>query len=415
MKSLINSINGYKSEYSKNAGFSLIELLVAVVILAIIFTPILKSFTTASQVNSKAQMKQAATSLAEYYMEETKSMTRDQLKEKSGSDSAPYTINYDDVSVTKNRLCDVEVNVTTDEYSNSDRNDERNDNKKNSVDDFGDVSDANMVPIPKFSDIDSSQNAVISWEINEYDGSAFESLLDKNVEDTTGNYWDNKSWWGGIRNTLGTGSKTVTVDITQSGNEIDVKAKAIYDANATGYVPITYTIYHSTFDKDKMEDIYVFYTIMMDDAETRKRQLSAEESSNFYMFYVGKENLIINDSTSGADFRIFLIVQKVVSDFELTGINNADKTVEIKGKKGGEYTSLKIHNISSDSNGFTVNNHKVFTNFTYTTAEDGKLVWMPDSLFETETKNKLYNVTVDVKDKDGGVLATLTSTMPADE
>lgn len=433
-----------------NGGFTLVELIVAVAILAAVFTPVLKSFMTASIVNSKAQIKQNATSLAESVMEDVKGKTIQQLHDevvKENADAAaagntatmsfapledgnkleagklnnmpPYTITYREVTATQGQKYNVDVTISTDEYSDTSRSDERKDNKKKRAlnpaepEDFGNVSDANLVEIPKLSEIDSARNAVLSWEINEYDGVSFEALLDKNVTNTTGEYWDDTSWWGGIRQLQGNGIKNLKVKIDNSGtDDIRVSADVTYDPKTPNYEPITYSVYDSKLRKDEMQDIYIFYTCMKDDAEARKRQEEADGHSVFYMFYLGKENVEIVDNSSGCDFRVFFVMQNIDSQFEVvsTVSPTSDKLV-VKDKKGGEAT-VTINNLSMDSGKFMVNGHRMFTNFEYTTLEDGSIKWVPDNLYETESKEKVYFVTVTVSDLSGKQLATLTSTMP---
>lgn len=65
---------------NQNAGFSLIELLVAITILLIVTIPILHSFITASKTNAKAKKIMQATSTAQNIMEELKAYTLEELK-----------------------------------------------------------------------------------------------------------------------------------------------------------------------------------------------------------------------------------------------------------------------------------------------------------------------------------------------
>lgn len=414
-----NVITENKIHSDDNTGFSLIELLVAVAILAAVFTPIIKSFSTAAIVNSKAQRVQNATSLAESIMEDVKSKSVKNLYDEMSLTmpaSPPYKISYTDVTATQGIKYDADITISTLEYANTDRNDERKNNKVEKKDDFGDVTDANLVPIPKLQDIDSSQNVVLSWEINEYDGVALEALLDKNVDDTTGAYGDEKSWWGGIRQIRneGKGEKIVRVYLENEGStDIKVRAEATYEPNSTDYAPVSYTIYSASFDKNEMEDVYIFYTVMKDVEEAKNRQSIAEGNGSIYFFSLQNESIEIIDNTSGHDYNVFLVVQNIEADkFEISSIDASRKTVTIKDKKDGESTVV-IKNITSDANGFKISGHKTFTNFSYSIAEGGGFVYMPANLFETEVKDKIYNVKVDVKDKDGNVLATYTSTKPA--
>ena len=59
----------------KNSGFTLVEVLVAVAILAVVSVPIIQSFVSVAQINSKSRRRQIATTIAESVMESCKAMT----------------------------------------------------------------------------------------------------------------------------------------------------------------------------------------------------------------------------------------------------------------------------------------------------------------------------------------------------
>ena len=63
-----------------NRGFSIVELVVCIAILAIASIPLYKSMTLAVKTDAKAQSMQNATSLAESVMEEIKMTSIDDLK-----------------------------------------------------------------------------------------------------------------------------------------------------------------------------------------------------------------------------------------------------------------------------------------------------------------------------------------------
>ena len=69
--------NGKISE--DNRGFSLLELIVTVVILALVTAPFLSSFVTASDTNVKAKRIQEANELGQYVIEECKAMSFDKI------------------------------------------------------------------------------------------------------------------------------------------------------------------------------------------------------------------------------------------------------------------------------------------------------------------------------------------------
>lgn len=71
-------------QLNNNAGFSLVELLIAVIILAIIVVPMLHGFVTSARMNGKARVTQRATTVAQDIMEGLKAYDIEELKEQFG-------------------------------------------------------------------------------------------------------------------------------------------------------------------------------------------------------------------------------------------------------------------------------------------------------------------------------------------
>ena len=76
--------NDSLQQLNSNAGFSLVELLIAVIILAIIVVPMLHGFITSARMNGKARVAQRATTVAQYIMEGLKAYDIVELKEQFG-------------------------------------------------------------------------------------------------------------------------------------------------------------------------------------------------------------------------------------------------------------------------------------------------------------------------------------------
>ena len=79
---------------NRNSGFTLVEVMIAVAILAIISIPVLQSFVSVAQVNSKSRRRLSATTIAENLMESCKGIS---LKEVAAqcdnlSPAVPITI-----------------------------------------------------------------------------------------------------------------------------------------------------------------------------------------------------------------------------------------------------------------------------------------------------------------------------------
>lgn len=74
----------YEAQLNKNAGFSLIELLIAVIVLAIIIVPFSRSFISSSRMNGNSRRLQRATTVAQDIVEGLKAYNIDELKEQFG-------------------------------------------------------------------------------------------------------------------------------------------------------------------------------------------------------------------------------------------------------------------------------------------------------------------------------------------
>ena len=72
--------NGNFQQRNKDAGFSLVELLIAVIILAIIVVPMLHGFVTSARMNGKAKQVQRATTVAQDIMEGLKAYDIEELQ-----------------------------------------------------------------------------------------------------------------------------------------------------------------------------------------------------------------------------------------------------------------------------------------------------------------------------------------------
>ena len=115
-----------KSIINDNSGLSIVEVLVAVAILAIVFVPLLKTFTQASTINARAQKLQNVTSLAEGVMEDVKGKSIQELHdlavEREDVSFLPlyedgklkkYTVTYENVTATQGITYDAVVTIAT--------------------------------------------------------------------------------------------------------------------------------------------------------------------------------------------------------------------------------------------------------------------------------------------------------------
>ena len=437
----MRSDKGSKNKYclvSSNEGFSIVELLVAVAILAAVFTPILQSFLTAANINSKSQKLQNATSLAETIMEDVKGNSIADLHEEavngtsnsimeflsSGQTSEssdfvntpPYTINYTNISATQGRKYDASVTISTSEYSETS--------------DISGINDANIKELPKINGLKTDEHAVLSWELNQYDGSAMVGLVDENTNDG-----DEALRTAKLTTIRPTAEKNTYISIDYDKDVNGDKTKLLkitctveYKSGVSTDKPLQYLVYTGYFedksgDKSGGPNIYLFYT-----ASENFSSLSATGD------YFRTENIIVKDNTTTRFTKdpvtsnieeelkkprhnVYLILQDSMERLS-TASGNSNISITVSGD-AYENTATIIPTSIIDSSIFrlskgldatenTQDDVYLYTNLKYNDAvahED-----KAGELFAKESKDRIYYVTVNVFD-NGDSVATLTSTM----
>ena len=398
-----------KSIINDNSGLSIVEVLVAVAILAIVFVPLLKTFTQASTINSKAQKLQNVTSLAEGVMEDVKGKSIQELHDlaveradvsflpldEDGTltkgnlkNVPPYTVTYENVTATQGITYDAVVTIATENYKN----------KTKGADDIGDVSDANIRELPQINKVDSNKNAVLSWELNKYDNKAIENLAAENsvsgsdIATLKDSYKD-------------TAEKYINIEIKEdtdtSSTKVSCEVEYKTGKNASDK-SLKYLVYTGYFVEPvdsgvSGPDIYLFYTL----SENLK-----DGASNI-ADPIKKENIKIEDKTTGKRHNVYFIVQDGIN--ELSTINGSEVTINVSGSGYSETISYNKTSIIPDAitllaGGSTTDDESDDVYF-FTNLEDKKL-------FTSKSKDRIYYVTVEIKEHGKPeVLGTYTSTM----
>lgn len=402
-----------KSIINDNSGLSIVEVLVAVAILAIVFVPLLKTFTQASTINARAQKLQNVTSLAEGVMEDVKGKSIQELHDlaveradvsflpldEDGTltkgnlnNVPPYTVTYENVTATQGITYDAVVTIATENYKNKDKD----------VDDIGDVSDANIRELPQINKVDSNKNAVLSWELNKYDNKALENLAAENsVTDS-----DIATLKNSYKNTA---QKYINIEIKDDSetSSTKVSCEVEYKTGNDSDKSLKYLVYTGYFVETvdsggSGPDIYLFYTLSE----------NVKDGASNIAEPIKKENIKIEDKTTGKRHNVYFIVQDGIN--ELSTINGSEVTINVSGSGYSEAISYNKTSIIPDAitllaGASTTDDESddvyFFSNLKDKNGNSGEL-------FNSKSKDRIYYVTVEIKEHGKPeVLGTYTSTM----
>lgn len=397
-----------KSIINDNSGLSIVEVLVAVAILAIVFVPLLKTFTQASTINARAQKLQNVTSLAEGVMEDVKGKSIQELHDlaveradvsflpldKDGTltkgnlnNVPPYTVTYENVTATQGITYDAVVTIATENYKNKDKD----------ADDIGDVSDANIRELPQINKVDSNKNAVLSWELNKYDNKALENLAAENsvsgsdIATLKDSYKD-------------TAEKYINIEIKEDTetSSTKVSCEVEYKTGTASGKSLKYLVYTGYFveplaSEPAGPDIYLFYTLSE----------NVKDGAGYISEPIKKENIKIEDKTTGKKHNVYFIVQDGIN--KLSTYNGSEVTINVSGSGYSETISYDKNSIIPSAitllAGASTPDDKSDDVYFFTNLEDKKL-------FTSKSKDRIYYVTVEIKEHGKPeVLGTYTSTM----
>ena len=413
-----------KSIINDNSGLSIVEVLVAVAILAIVFVPLLKTFTQASTINARAQKLQNVTSLAEGVMEDVKGKSIQELHDlaieradvsflpldadgtltKGNLNNVPpYTVTYENVTATQGITYDAVVTISTDNYKSTVRSDARKANKLSHNDDIGDVSDANIRELPQINKVDSNRNAVLSWELNKYDNKALENLAAENS--VTGS--DIATLKDSYKNTA---EKYINIEInedsetssTQVSCEVEYKTGKNASDKSLKYLVYTGYFVEPLASEPAGPNIYLFYTLSE----------NVKDGASNIADPIKKENIKIEDKTTGKRHNVYFIMQDGVDKLSTT--NGSEVTLDISGSGYSESiyydkTSIFTDAITYLAGASTPDDESddvyFFSNLKDKNGNSGEL-------FNSKSKDRIYYVTVEIKEHGKPeVLGTYTSTM----
>ena len=444
-----------KKLINDNEGFSLVELIICVAILAIAAIPLMSAFSTSGIVIGKAQSVQNATSVAESVMEEIKGSSIEQLKHhtnygyktdtsisysgfsvKSAADKIAYgsgKIGSKDAVLIQQEGKSFYVFYKPDVKADADPSSadgEKYDvvatidatTRYNTTDAVGTAEDANSIELPVIERIDKGKHAVISKEINRLDSSVVETWKD--------NYRDKMHLTGDADpayfSTLKI-TKEVEIDIddpTNSDEPTDHEANIectvrYYDTSKGSFASddchVSEKVYSGSFLGTLDTRAYIFYQTARQSIHTNNVVNSLSNTETV----INKENIIIKSTSTDSRVdnprQVYFILQEDKkhstsdSNYYMLGAGNTLMTITANDGSGSVAVSANSQNtLSADGVIESTNKSlKVITNLPKTITDK-------TSFYYNEKDDYIYEVDVYVYDKNGTERAHLLSTKDAE-
>ena len=442
-------------------GFSIVELIICVAILAIATIPLMSAFQTSGRLIGKSQSYQNATSVAEGMMEEIKGSTIEQIKNntdygylctdgtvtyaafaaadpktvmaagkvpsgKTGvliqqSDLKPFFVFYKPDIPTNNGeqySAIASIDATNSYVAEADPADE----VAGEVNDIGDASDANTIKLPVIDRIDKGTHAVIGKEINRLDTSAFQTWVDNKRDALVKEHKSDPVDVSGIKLT-----KEVTVSIKENtANDVDVECVVrYYDPNDTEHkYDVSEKVYSATFLNSKDTRVYIFYKTAVQTIFTH----NATRSMSDPLDKIDKEVINVKDYSAASrdkQRQVYFILQEdeahTTSDsgyYDMTSGKTTFKmnvkTFDSLGAADDAYKNSKDISSNTDLGVYGV------VEVARTSSSEGvKFITNLNSsknkgnFYYNEKNDYIYEVEVFVYDKNGELQAGLKSTKEA--
>lgn len=345
----------------KNKGFSLIEVLVAIAILAVLSLPILSAFMSAAQVNLQARREENANAVAQKVMEDMKAKTIEQVMNEVEDDSDrsytsdyqsengffKYVFNMDDYDASGKTYSNKStgdqffVRVTLDPSEFSDRIDGGSavGNTSNNINSFN---------MPSFTQLQSNENFAITKQVYEHDDEAAVAL--------------------GVDKSKIYRQVDVYVDVTDKNAAGQLNEEGAYiKYTQTVKIKVTYKVFGST-DTKVYETLIGTHEIIGNMEESKYRSV--------YLFYnpydkyrtladgsdIGISRDIVNFHVSGDDSSMFnathdyadsskLISKKMINLYlvqqTVTNVNSPATKVELQNSNINVYEKNLVGSILS--------------------------------------------------------------------
>ena len=270
--------------YQMQDGFSLVEVIIAVTLLAILTLPILAYFTNASVSTSKGENTQRANLAGETVMEElnaVESFEKLECTPDSSATSGPnWNVSVDDIKRTATVTQDITLDgfqyhvIATVDYNYV--------TKKDSFNDFNDYE------IPELKEVYSPNNVVLE-ETDQAETALSEYYYEKQSDEKQSDEKQSENKTSILNNM----KRVLCVDVEETTDA----GRAIYWIRSYykffyGGKKKEFTIRESKIEKDKLNNIYIFYKVLNNSIKSEKAQVrylnfsNSEDIKKLNLYYV---------------------------------------------------------------------------------------------------------------------------------
>ena len=376
---------------SNNGGFTLLEVLIAMVILTIVCVPLLRSFATSAQTNAKAKMQMKATTAAENVMEKIKNMSdaeiQDMLTTYSGSVASNGKI---DLIIDDNN--DLKADLPAGYFATVEMDPE------GSGTDLA-YPNANSLNLSDFNPI-SVRDCAIYTMADDFDSNAYNVILARNearrnANPATTTVWDAND----CKNKL---TRNITITTEDAGTYVDPEGESQQMVRVK--IKIDYHISDSNIVLTSAEKDYVATEAYLFDNTSSHKELNG-----IYLFYYprysaaasgNKENITVKNN-AGISTDLYIVAMNGAAGYSTTakanylvsgnGLNLTISDAALDANEKGKLTlrtnllqTCDVTTLRTPYSSFDGNDYRLGFNLTYKPGTD---VYSANSTTDTNPTN----------------------------
>jgi prepilin-type N-terminal cleavage/methylation domain-containing protein len=390
-----------------NRGVTLIELLVAITILALVTVPLLHSFITATSTNTKAKRVLEATTAGENVFEELKaedvSTFMEQATEASASTDAAVAVTATDSAVRLTTTVDREVNgkdyhmvVTLDPTGYM------------SGENAAESTDYNSLSYAQLENLSPSDNALLLMSSTDVDSAVNELLMIEPASGIPGrNDAENRS--AAIRANL---KRNITVKINNNAGYTVVTATVTYTDGSYSYQEMEeHEIYNNSLQTDNvLSNLFIcFYPMYNNTGSVATETITIDNSGNYR-------------PETGGKLKVYL-VRQTGNDSEADAVTKSTYTVDVQVREGS--TSQPCIELATNLKYGEASGNEMLLTYSGASIPQGssvqealKVTAGDTGLWHASSETRIYQVTIEVyrQKKDGeeygtnDLLTTITGT-----